>query len=306
MNREMNIVMSGASGLVGTAVARRLERDGHRVRRLVRHPAAGAGESRWEPSRGEFDPSAFSDVDAVINLSGENLAAGRWTAARRARIRESRVDATRTLARAVLAAPRAPSVFVNASAVGAYGDAGDRVLTEASPFGDGFLPEVCRAWEAETRDVSRAGIRTALLRFGVILAAEGGALAKMLPWFRRGLGGRLGSGQQWMSWVSLDDVVGVIVRVLEDERLSGPLNVVAPTPVTNEEFTRVLAHAVGRSARLPAPAWGLRLALGREMAEAALLASTRAMPKRLMEFGYAFAHPTLPQALAAVLPARQV
>jgi len=297
----MKIVIAGASGLVGNALVAALRIEGHEVRRLVRRAAQVPDEIRWDPVRGEIDRERISGVDAVVNLAGENLGAGRWTAARRERILRSRIDATRTLVAAVLGAAVKPAVFINASAVGFYGDRGDEVLTEESSRGAGFLPDVCTAWESAAARVGQVGVRTVMLRFGVILAREGGALAKMLPLFQLGLGGPLGTGRQWMSWISLDDAVGAIRHALRDERMRGPVNVVAPAPVTNADFTRELGRAVRRPAFLPAPAWALRLVLGKGMADEALLGSTRVEPRVLERVGYAFRHPTLAAALSRKL-----
>jgi uncharacterized protein (TIGR01777 family) len=293
----MKIVVAGASGLVGTALVAALQRDGHVVHRLVRRAAKTADEITWDPARGEIDRRRIDGVDAVVNLAGENLGAGRWTEARRGRIFRSRIDATRTLVAAMLGVATRPTVFLSASAVGFYGDRGDDVVTESSGPGRGFLPEVCQAWEGAAQRAEEAGVRTVRLRFGVVLAAEGGALAKMLPLFRLGLGGPLGSGRQWMSWISLEDAVGAIRHALRDERVRGPVNVVAPGPVKNADFTRELARAVRRPAFLPAPAWALRFVLGKGMADEALLGSTRAEPRVLERTGYAFRHPTLAAAL---------
>lgn len=297
----MKIVVAGASGLVGSALLPALRASGHDVMRLVRRDARAPDEIRWNPVAGEIDATRLEGVDAAINLAGENLASGRWTAERRERILRSRVDATRTLVTALAKLERKPAVFLSASAVGFYGDRGDEMLDESSAIGHGFLPEVCLAWETHAENAARAGIRTVLLRFGVILADGGGALAKMLPPFRVGLGGRLGSGKQWMSWVSIKDVVGAIRHALTTETLRGPVNVVAPQAVTNGEFARTLGRVLGRPAVLPVPAWVLRLAVGRGMADEALLASTRARPMRLRESGYVFRDGELDAALRGVL-----
>jgi uncharacterized protein (TIGR01777 family) len=297
----MTIVIAGASGLVGSALTKSLRAAGHEVRRLVRgRGARESDEIAWKPEMGEIDRTRLEGVDALINLAGENLGARRWTVARREAIQRSRIDATRTLVTAVGKLSRKPAVLLNASAVGFYGDRGDEVLTEASAIGHGFLSEVCLAWETTAGGASQFGVRTVLLRFGVILASEGGALEKMLPLFRLGLGGRLGSGEQWMSWVAIDDVVGVVHHALNDARCVGPINVVAPAAVTNVELTRALAAALHRPAMFPVPAWALRAAVGRGMADEALLASTRAAPRRLSEAGYEFRHPTIGQALKAI------
>lgn len=297
----MKIVIAGASGLIGSALVRVLRTAGHEVHRLVRHAAALApDEITWNPAAGELDAHALDGTDAIINLAGENIGR-RWTPARRERILRSRVDATRTLVGAIAAATPRPAVLLNASAAGFYGDRGDEVLTEASAIGRGFLPEVCLAWETHAQAAASFGVRTALLRFGMVLAPDGGALPKMLPLFRAGLGGRLGDGQQWMSWISIDDVVGVTRHVLAEARCAGPINVVAPVPVRNADFTAELGRALRRPTLLPAPAWALRLAFD-GMADEALLASTRVLPQRLMETGYVFRHSTLDAALRAVLP----
>ncbi|PTX99008.1 TIGR01777 family oxidoreductase [Opitutus sp. ER46] len=296
----MKIVIAGASGLVGRALGAQLRADGDDVLRLERGGVAARDAIAWQPPQRLLDPAALEGVDAVVNLAGENIGAGRWTAERRQRIRSSRIHATATLVEAMAAMHRPPRVLVNASAVGAYGDCGDEIVTESSPFGRGLLAEVCAEWESEAQRAAKFGTRVVCLRLGVVLAKEGGALARLRPLFRSGLGGRLGSGRQWMSWVHLDDVVGVTQCALRDERFGGVLNVVAPAPVTNVDFTRALARTVHRPAVLPAPAWALRLALG-EMADEALLASTRAVPTRLLELGFAFAFPELGPALQDVV-----
>lgn len=296
----MKIVVAGASGFVGAALVPALRAQGHDVRRLVRRAAVANDEIGWDPANGVIDLQRGEEVDAVINLAGENVAAGRWTAARREQILRSRVDATRTLVGALLKLVRKPKVFLSASAVGYYGDRGDEIVTEKSPIGVGLLPEVCLAWETHAEGAARHGIRTVLLRFGTILSPEGGALAKMLPLFRLGLGGRLGSGQQWMSWIARDDVVQGIFHVLRDTDCGGPVNFAAPAPVTNVDFAATLARVLGRPARLPAPGFALRLAFG-QMADEALLASTRAVPRRLVEVNYTFRQPELEPALRAML-----
>jgi uncharacterized protein (TIGR01777 family) len=297
----MRIAIAGASGLVGTALEPVLREHGHEVIRLVRRTTVVPNEVSWNPATGEIDLDRLGVIDAVINLAGENLGQGRWTKARRERIFRSRVDATRTLVSAIKRMPAKPQVFLSASAVGFYGDRGDELLDETSSLGQGFLPEVCLAWETHAEGAQAAGIRTVLLRFGVILAGQGGALAKMLPLFRLGLGGRLGSGDQWMSWVAIDDVTGAIVHLLRQRDIAGPVNIVAPQPVTNRAFTAELATALRRSAILPAPAWALRLVLGRGMADEALLASTRAVPEKLMRSGYAFRAREIADSFRAIL-----
>jgi uncharacterized protein len=296
----MNIVVSGASGFVGQALVPQLRAAGHKVRRLVRREPSGADEIFWRPEEGELDPAGLDGTDAIINLAGENLAGGRWSSARRERILRSRTDATRTLVVAMGKLRRKPRVFLSASAVGYYGDRGGEVLTEQSAMGHGFLPEVCLAWETHAEGAGRGGVRTVILRFGMVLGRNGGALARMRPLFRLGLGGPLGAGRQWMSWIAMDDLTGVIGVALVDERFRGPLNVVAPAPVTNAEFTRILAETLHRPACLPVPGWALHLAFG-PMAEEVLLASLRVEPCRLQECGFKFRRPELAPALRSIL-----
>ncbi len=296
----MKILIAGASGLVGQKLCASLARQRHDVVRLVRRAAKAKDEISWDPATSSLDASALEGIDAVVNLSGENVGAGRWTARRRDAILRSRVDATRTLVTAAQKMKRKPAVFVSASAVGFYGDRGDDELTESSAIGHGFLPEVCLIWETHAEGAARVGVRTALLRFGVVLSGEGGALGKMLPIFRLGLGGRLGDGKQWMSWVSIDDVIGAIEHALTHPSVSGPVNVVAPEPVTNAGFTRTLGRVLGRPTFFPVPAAMLRLVFG-EMADAALLSSARALPQKLRETGYTFRYTQLEAALRAVL-----
>lgn len=293
----MKIVIAGASGFIGQALVAGLESDGHEVRRLVRTAATGPRTIPWNPAARELDATALHGVDVVVNLAGENIGAGRWTAGRRRGILQSRLSATGTLVDALARLDRPPTVLLSASAVGFYGDRGDVELDEAAPGGDGFLADVCRRWEDEAARAGALGVRVVRARFGVVLAVEGGALARMLPVFRLGLGGRLGSGRQWMSWISRDDAVAAL-RHLLGGGVEGPVNLVAPAPVTNAEFTRCLAQALRRPAIFPVPAAALRLALG-QMADEALLASTRAVPGRLRASGFAFRHPTLGAALAA-------
>ncbi|MFL5539966.1 MAG: TIGR01777 family oxidoreductase [Longimicrobiaceae bacterium] len=290
----VRVAVAGASGLLGSALVRRLAADGHTVLRLVRRAPRGAGEVRWDPAAGVVDAAALEGVDAVVNLAGENVGE-RWSAERKARIRASRVDATRLLATTLAGLQRKPRVLVNASAVGIYGDRGDERLDETSAPGGGFLAEVVRDWEAATEPASAAGIRVVLPRFGVVLSARGGALAKMLTPFRLGAGGPMGGGGQWMSWISLDDAVALMELAIHDERLTGPLNAVAGA-VTNRQFVRTLAGVLRRPAFVPVPAFALRLAFG-EMAEETILASQRAEPRALTQLGYSFIHPELEGAI---------
>lgn len=294
------ILLAGASGLIGNALVPFLQTQGHSVVRLVRRPSSRTDEIVWNPAKGDLDAATLEGFDAIINLSGENVGAGRWTADRRDAIMRSRVDATRTLVHAIQGLQRKPAVFVSASAVGVYGNRGDEIVTEHSQPGAGFLSEVCQAWETTARAADGIGVRTALMRLGVVLTPAGGALGKLHSIFNAGLGGRVGNGCQWMSWTSIDDVVGALYHALLDERCDGPFNVVAPNPITNAEFAQSLARIMHRPAMFPVPAPALRLVFG-EMADATLLASTRAAPERLLETGYRFRHSTLESALRHVL-----
>ncbi len=291
----MRILVSGASGLIGSALIRRLA-PSHEVVRLVRRAAATEAEIAWNPDKGTIDAGALEDLGAVVHLAGENVGSGRWTAAKKARIRASRVEGTSLLARSLASLVRPPRVLVSASAIGFYGDRGGEQLDEASSAGSGFLAEVCRAWEAAAAPAAEAGVRVVLARFGVVLAREGGALARMWPLFRFGLGGCLGSGRQFMSWIALEDAVGAIAFLLENESLQGPVNVTSPQPVTNRHFTASLGRVLRRPTLLHAPAFALRAALG-EMADEMLLASARVYPRRLLDSGYRFARPDLETAL---------
>jgi uncharacterized protein len=297
----MRILISGATGLVGSALANALRAEGHGVASLVRPGGTlVAGDLRWNPASGAIEAEAMEGADAVIHLGGASIASGRWNTARKELLRSSRVDSTRLLVNSMARMRRKPRVFLCASAIGIYGNRGYEILTEASAPGTDFLSGVACEWEAEASRAAASGIRTVLLRFGVVLAAQGGALPRMAMPFRWGAGGRLGSGQQWISWVAFEDAVGAAQAALADERLSGPVNVVAPGAVRNEEFTRVLARVLHRPAIFPAPAFALRLALG-EMADALLLISQRVEPQRLRAAGYAFRHAELEPALRAIL-----
>jgi len=296
------VAIAGASGLIGSSLAAALRAKDVRVLGLVRRPTASVDEIAWDPAAGRLEPAALEGVDAIVNLAGANIAGGRWTPARRRLILDSRVTTTRTLLTAMRQMARPPAVYVGASATGFYGSRGDDVLTEASGAGAGFLAEVCRVWEEQAPDIARLGVREVRMRFGIVLAAEGGALARMRPLFRLGLGGRLGDGGQWMSWVALDDAVAALSHALENARTAGPCNVTAPAPVRNAEFTEALARVLHRPAIVPAPAWALRLAFG-AMADEALLGSTRALPARLEAEGFRFGFPRLEGALQAALSA---
>jgi uncharacterized protein (TIGR01777 family) len=299
----MRVAITGSTGLVGSEVVTVLSAAGHEVVRLVRRvPAPGEmAVLRWDPMKGEVDAAGLEGLDAVVHLAGENIASGRWNAARKAAIRDSRVIGTRLLCEALAGLARPPKTIVCASAIGYYGDAGEDALTEESPAGPGFLPEVCREWEAASGPAARKGIRVVVLRIGVVLSPNGGALSRMLPLFRKGLGGVIGSGRQFVSWVALDDLPLIILHALQCGDLSGPVNAVAPRPVTNREFTEALGMALSRPTPLPVPAFALRLAVGGEMADALLLASARVAPRRLEETGYRFRFPELGGALRHLL-----
>jgi len=298
------VAITGSTGLLGSAIAARLEANGYRVRRLVRGTPRGE-EIPWDPSQGRLNPAALEGMNAVVHLSGEPVGA-RWTRDRKVRIRESRVESTRLLSQTIARLSRRPAVMISASAIGVYGDRGDEVLTEASApsAADGdFLAAVVRDWEAAAEPARSAGVRVVHPRFGIVLSPRGGALKQMLPAFRLGAGARMGGGRQWMSWVSLDDAAGAVEHAIETAELSGPINVTAPEPVTNEEFTRALGTALSRPAALRIPAWALRLALG-EMASGTVLVSARVIPEKLLATGYRFLHPSLSGALRDVLGRR--
>lgn len=294
----MRVAVTGSSGLIGTALVKRLEREGGSVLRLVRRPPRGPGEALWDPAGGRVDAAALEGLDAVVNLAGESVAE-RWTDERRARIRASRGAATRLLAEALARLSAKPRVLVNASAVGVYGSRGDERLDEMSTPGGDFLATVVKEWEDATTPAAEAGIRVVMPRFGVVLSARGGALAKMLPPFRLGAGGVMGSGRQWMSWISLDDAVEVIMAAIRDDSWRGPVNAVAGA-VTNQEFTRTLGHVLGRPTLVPVPAFALHLLFG-EMADGTILASQRVDHRVLTQHGHAFVHPELEGALRAAL-----
>jgi hypothetical protein len=297
----MRIAVSGSGGLVGSEVAAALSAAGNEVVRLVRRaPEPGERAVRWDPGSGVVDASGLEGLFAVVHLAGENIAAGRWNPERKAAIRESRVAGTRLLCEALAALSRPPGTLVCASAIGYYGDRGDEELAEESPAGTGFLADVCRDWEAATAPAAGKGIRVVLLRIGVVLTPKGGALSRMLLPFRLGFGGVLGSGKQYVSWIALDDLPGIVLHVLSNGELRGPVNAVAPRPVTNREFTAALGGALSRPTPFPVPASALRLAAG-EMADALLLASARVVPRRLEETGYRFRCPELHGALRHLL-----
>lgn len=297
----MRVVVTGSTGLIGAAVVAALQDRGDEVVRLVRRAPARPGEHRWDPATGQLDPEALVGADAIVNLAGAGIGDHRWTPTRKAEIRDSRLRSTALLAEAVAGAPAPCAVMVSGSAIGFYGDRGDEQLDETSGPGDDFLARLCQDWEAATAPAAAAGTRVVTLRTGIVLSGRGGALARQLPLFRLGLGGRLGDGHQWFSWISLDDEVGAILHVLDTPDVSGPVNATAPAPVTNAEFTRALAAAVHRPAVFAVPRLALELALGRELSTVALLASQRVTPARLAGSGYRFTHPEVGAALRAAL-----
>jgi uncharacterized protein len=297
----MKILVSGSHGLVGSSLVPVLSAKGHQVVRLVRGLSASPGsEVAWDPEGGRLDPALLAGIDAVVHLAGEAIAARRWSDEQKARILESRLKGTRLLAEAMAGLSTPPRTLLSASAIGYYGDRGEQILGEESAPGQGFLPEVCQAWEAATEPAARQGIRVVCLRFGIILSPAGGALAKMLPPFKMGAGGILGSGRQYMSWISLDDALGAILQTLEITPLRGPVNVVAPHPVTNAQFTKTLGRVLIRPTIFPMPAFAARLVFG-EMADALLLSSTRVEPNRLIASNYTFRHGELEPALRHLL-----
>jgi uncharacterized protein len=297
----MKILITGATGLIGSALSARLSKEQHTVVRLRRGGAHyQPGDAAWDPGAGTVDPAALNAVDAVVNLAGASIAGGRWTAARKTELRASRVEPTRALVHTLAKLPRPPQVLVSASAIGYYGDRGDETLAESTAPGNDFLAGICREWEAAAMEAERAGIRTVTLRTSVVLAKEGGALAKMITPFRLGVGGRLGSGKQWMSWITLEDEVEVLYGAIVNAQWRGAINAASPHPVTNEEFTRVLARVLHRPAIFPAPAFALRLMLG-EMADALLLSSQRVSAAKLTGLGFPFRQPQLEPALRAIL-----
>jgi uncharacterized protein (TIGR01777 family) len=302
----VRIGITGSTGLVGAALTHHLEKAGHEVIRLIRgRTPTDPLEVLWDLEKGAVGAAALSGSDAVIHLAGENLAAGRWTPARKARIRTSRVQGTRALTDSLVRLEQPPRVLLFASAIGIYGNRGDEMLTEASPLGRGFLADVCQEWEAAAQSGRDHGLRVVHLRLGVVLSEDGGALAKMLPLFRLGLGGPLGDGCQFWSWIGLADVVQAVQHLLTAEALSGAVNLTAPQPVTSREFSRTLGEVLGRPAWLPTPAWLLRLAAG-QMADEALLASARVLPSKLLATGYIFQDASLRSALSALKKGRSL
>lgn len=292
--------MTGSHGLVGTALIKSLTAANHSVSRLVRKSPTSGTDIFWDPESGTIDKQKLEGLDLVFHLAGESIASGRWNDEKKRKIRESRVRGTQLLAKTLAQLTDRPGTLITASAIGYYGNRGDEVLTEQSRAGTGFLSDVCVEWEDATTPASAAGIRVVLARFGIILDKEGGALAKMLPPFRMGIGGRFGDGKQWMSWIALDDVIAGLQFVAENQRIFGPVNFVAPNPVTNAEFTKSLGKALSRPTLFPVPAFGARLAFG-EMADALLLSSQRVEPLCLKNENYSFRFSNLDAALRHIL-----
>ncbi|WDZ84464.1 TIGR01777 family oxidoreductase [Micromonospora cathayae] len=297
----MRILMAGASGFLGTRLAARLAADGHQLTRLVRRPPKDPGEVRWNPAAGQLDPAVLAGADAVVNLAGAGVGDKRWNDEYKALIRTSRTDTTGTLAVTMAGLPAGdrPQVLLNSSAIGWYGDTGDRTVTEEAPAGEGFLADVARVWEAATRPAEDAGVRVVRLRTGLPLHRDGGLLKPQLLPFRLGVGGKLGSGRQWVPWISMVDWLDAVVFLLDRPDLAGPVNLVGPNPVTNAEFTREFARALHRPAIMPIPALALKIALGGFAQEA--LTSTRVLPGVLNRAGFGYRHPDLPGALHAAL-----
>jgi uncharacterized protein (TIGR01777 family) len=296
----MDVVVTGASGLIGTALKGALERAGHRMVPMVRSQAAGDA-LHWDPDRGEIDSGGLEGIGAVVHLAGEGIGNKRWNEEHKARVKNSRIRGTALLAETLAKLDKGPKVLVSGSAVGYYGDRGDEVLTESSRPGSDFLAEVCTAWEAATAPAKEAEIRVAHIRTGIVLSGRGGVLPRMLLPFKFGVGGKLGSGRQWVSWIALEDEVGAIVHLLGDDALSGAFNLTAPNPVTNADMTKAIGAALHRPTLIPAPAFALKAALGPEMANELLLVSQRALPTRLLDSGFTFQRPELAGALAAAL-----
>src|SRR5258708_261733 len=287
----MKIAIAGASGLVGSALIPILQSSGNQITRLVRS-SPKPGEIEWHPNQDEVSAQGLDGFETIINLAGENIAGGRWTDDKKRKIGDSRVNGTHLLSEAIARMNSKPSAFICASATGIYGDRDDETLDEQSESGGGFLAGVCREWEQATEPASKAGVRVVNLRMGPILARDGGMLSKLLTPFKMGMGGKVGSGKQYISWVALDDAVNAIKLAIDDESIHGPINIVSPNPVTNEEFTKTLGHVLNRPTALAMPAFAARLAFG-DMADGMLLTSQRVIPKRLNDAGYEFEYPEL-------------
>jgi len=293
----MKVVVSGASGLIGSALVPHLRASGHEVVRLVRRPANGPDESTWDPAAGQVDLAGIGAIDAVVNLSGAGVGDRRWTAAYKAEIRDSRVQATSTLATAMAALDPAPKVLINGSAIGWYGDTGDRPVNESAPAGTGFLADVVRDWEAATQPAQQAGIRVVQARTGLVVAKQGGAWARLFPIFRLGLGGKLGSGHQYWSWISLRDEVRALAWLLDHDEISGPVNLTAPHPATNAEVTAAMGKVLGRPTVLPVPSFALKAALGEFSSE--VLGSAHVLPTVLEGASFTWEDPQIEDAIRA-------
>lgn len=298
----MKILISGASGLVGTHLIPTLKAKGHEVYKLIRRTPKNSDEIQWDSAQGipENELSKAENFDAVIHLAGDNVGDGRWTEEKKRSIRESRTVGTRVLVESLKKLQNPPKIFIGASAIGFYGNRGDEILTEESAMGEGFFPEVCAEWEEESQKAADFGARVATPRIGVVLSKDGGALAKMLTPFNFGVGGVVGSGKQWMSWIALDDLIGIFHFALENENVMGAINATAPNPVTNEEFTKTLGDVINRPTIIPVPEFGVKLLFG-EMGETLLLESTRVIPERTQELGFEFKFTELKEAMAHAL-----
>jgi uncharacterized protein (TIGR01777 family) len=295
----MKILVSGSHGLVGKALTTSLANSGHEIVSLVRQ-SANDSEIEWHPNQGKINRQQLEGFDVVVHLAGESIASGRWTEEKKKKIRESRVKGTELLSSALARLSQPPSTLINASAIGFYGNRGDELLTEKSAPGEGFLPEVCMEWEKATGQAEAKGIKTIHTRFGIILDEKGGALERMLTPFRMGVGGKVGNGKQWMSWIALDDVISALRFLIDQPGSEGPVNFTAPNPVTNADFTEALGNVLSRPTLFSVPAFAARLAFG-EMADELLLSSAKVEPERLKESGYQFKHPELSSALKAIL-----
>jgi uncharacterized protein len=296
----LNILVTGSTGLIGTELVSFLKKNGHRVIRMVRHSPRGNDEVRWNPASGIPDQTSIEGLDAVVHLAGENIAAGRWTSKQKLRIRESRIQGTRVLAQSLTYLFDPPKVLISVSAVGYYGNQEDKRLDETSAPGIGFLPDLCRDWEAATTPASMRNIRVVNPRLGVVLSAKGGALTQMLPLYRMGIGGKIGSGKQYLSWIAMDDLVRIIEHAIQNESLQGPVNAVTPYPATNSEFSKILGRVLNRPSFMALPAFAARLLWG-QMADEVLLASARVSPTQLLQSNYKFLFPHLEAALHHIL-----
>jgi uncharacterized protein (TIGR01777 family) len=295
----MDVAVTGSTGFIGSALVEALTAAGHRPIRVVRGTATG-DEIAWDPEAGTIDAASLEGIEGVVHLAGAGIGDHRWTDAYKLTIRRSRTNGTTLIARTLAGLAKRPSVLVSGSAVGYYGDRGDEVLDETSPPGTGFLPDVCVAWEAATAAATDAGVRVVTTRSGIVLSPHGGALKRQLPLFKLGLGGKLGTGRQWQSWITLDDEVGAILHLLT-AAVTGPVNLTAPHPVTNADFTRTLAGVLHRPSFFPVPSFGPKLVLGSELADILLFEGQRVLPRVLEDSGYSFAHPTLEEALRSLL-----